>query len=165
MAMRRSHSTTSRFSYSYLVIPLIAALTASLGRWLTAGGMEWYRTLRLPEYTPSGAVIGSVWTVIYILTALSAVLVWNGAPRTPRFTAVFAMFGLNAVLNAAWSLLFFRLHWIGTAGVEAVILGLTVVVLMGMIRPVSRVVALLLAPYALWTVFATWLTFEIYRLN
>lgn len=154
-----------RFKANYLVIPLIAFSAASFGGWLTDGGMEWYRTIRLPSFTPPGRVIGTVWTVIYTLSAASALIVWNRAPRTGRFRAIVGLFTLNVVLNVLWSFLFFRLHWMGVSTGEAALLGLTVVGLIVLIWPISRLASLLLVPYAAWVAFATFLTFSIWRLN
>ncbi|MBU0626307.1 tryptophan-rich sensory protein [Patescibacteria group bacterium] len=36
--------------------------------------MERYATLNLPARTPSGGVIGIIWTIIFVLFAISAII-------------------------------------------------------------------------------------------
>lgn len=67
-----------KFQPYVVVIPLIAILTALLGSMFTLRGVSgWYTTLNLPSFTPPGDVIGIVWTILYILAALSAIVVWR----------------------------------------------------------------------------------------
>ncbi len=149
----------------YVFIPLIVILVMIIGSWLTSGGMDWYKTINLPNFTPPGWVIGAVWTLIFILTAISAIIFWQKAPRDRRFWWVSGFFILNGLLNILWSYLFFNRHWLDAAAWEAGILDLSVVILIILIWPVSRTGAVLLLPYTLWTTFATYLTYIIWSLN
>lgn len=155
-----------KLKLNYVVIPLITIITAVVGSSFTSSGMGWYRTINLPTWTPEGGVIGMVWTVIFILSTISALLVWNKIPhKNKRFSLIVAVFILNSVLNVFWSDLFFNLHLIGLAVLEAAALGLSVIALIILIYPFSRLAAWLLVPYALWVTFATYLTYSIYLLN
>jgi len=100
---------------NYIIIPVITILTAAIGSWLTSGGMNWYKTVNFPSWTPPGSVIGLVWTVIFILSAISALMVWNQAAHDNRLWWIAAIFIANAVLNILWSYLFFNRHLIGPA--------------------------------------------------
>ena len=150
---------------NYIVIPLIAAGVSAVGGSFTSSGMDWYRAINLPPWTPPGSIIGVIWTVIYILTAASAIIVWNTWPRPAAFRAIIALFAVNAFLNATWSFVFFARGMISAAFVHALALEATVIALLLLIRPISKTAALLLAPYAAWTAFASFLTLTIARLN
>jgi translocator protein len=150
---------------NYLIIPLIAVFTAVIGGLFTSSGMDWYRALNLPAWTPPGAAIGAVWTIIYTLTVISALIVWNSFQRNTRFSAIIALFLLNAVLNAGWSWVFFARHQTGLAIFEAAALELTVLGLIFLIAPASVAAAALLFPYAAWTLFAAFLTYKVHSLN
>jgi benzodiazapine receptor len=150
---------------NYILIPLVVFLTAFIGGRITSGGMAWYRTIKLPSWTPPGGVIGAVWTVLFILSAASALIVWNTAPHDGRFWAVVTLFLVNACANVFWSYLFFGVHHIYAAIWEAVFLCLTVLGLIWLIWPVSLVAALLLVPYAAWVAFASYLTYSVWLLN
>lgn len=151
---------------NYVLIPAVTILVAAVGGWLTeAGPGSWYRTIKLPSWTPSGSVIGLVWSVIFLLTAIAALIIWNAAGSKPRLDLIVGLFLANAGLNVLWSLLFFRLHLLTAAGWEAALLDLTVLGLIVLCWPIARSAAWLLMPYAGWVAFATYLTFLIGRLN
>jgi tryptophan-rich sensory protein len=150
---------------NYFIIPLITIVTAWLGSYLTSGGMTWYKTINLSVWIPSGAFIGAVWTVLFILATISALIVWNSEISDERLALIVIVFILNALLNVGWSLLFFNLHFIGWAVLEAGILGLSVLALIILIWPISALASVLLIPYAIWVAFATYLTYSVYLLN
>lgn len=151
---------------NYLFIPALAAFVAWVGGSITSGGMEeWYNTLTLPSITPPGAFIGAVWTILYILTAISAIIVYNQGFRDTAWLLTVGMFILNAFLNIFWSYLFFGQHLLGLAVLEAGLLGLSVLLIIIFSWPISRLAALLLVPYLAWVSFATYLAYLIYRLN
>lgn len=151
---------------NYLIIPLITILTASLGSWLTNKGLlTWYQTIKLPVWTPAGSVIGTIWTVIFILSTISALIVWNRHYLGKNFWLIIAFFLINTGLNVLWSFLFFEAHLIGPAIFEAGLLGLSVIILIILIWPLSIWTAILLLPYAFWVSFATYLTYSVWLLN
>ncbi|OHA80894.1 MAG: hypothetical protein A2675_02270 [Candidatus Yonathbacteria bacterium RIFCSPHIGHO2_01_FULL_51_10] len=150
---------------NYIIIPLITIIVATVGSLLTSGGMDWYQTIALPSWTPSGAIIGAVWTVLFVLATISALIVWNKVERTWIFKHIIRFFIMNAVVNVLWSAAFFGVHLLGLAVITAAILALTVIMLVLLIWKSSRTAALLLVPYAVWVVFATYLSYAIWDLN
>lgn len=150
---------------NYLIIPLITIFVSVFGSWLTSGGMDWYKTINVPSWTPLGSFIGAMWTTIYILTAISALMVWNSFPRDSRFSTIIWLFLANAFLNVLWSFVFFNQHLIGWATLEAGLLALSVFGLIFLIWPVSRIAASLLFLYAGWTSFATYVSYSVWLLN
>jgi len=149
----------------YVIIPLITLLTATLGGNVTTKGMEWYKTINLPPWTPPGSLIGIVWSIIFILATVSAIIFWNKSPRNSRFLIIILIFLINAVLNFGWSYLFFGLHKLNLAILESALLGASVFVLIFLIWPVSRLASILLLPYGFWVSFATYLTYAVSSLN
>lgn len=150
---------------NYFVIPSIVFLASFFGSRITASGMDWYRALNIPSWTPSGWMIGLVWTFIFTLGAISVILFWNMQFRPGYFYWVIGLFILNIILNVLWSYLFFGQHLIGLAAVEAVILGLSVLSLIVLIWPFGKLSASLLIPYCGWVFFASYLTYSIWLLN
>jgi len=152
-----------------IVIPIVVVLVAVAGSVVTSMGMGWYETLAIPNLAPAGGVIGAVWTGIYILGAISALLVWNAPAesrrRRRRIQLVMWTFIVNAVLNVLWSVVFFGLHLTDLAVWWAVLLGVSVVVLIVTTWRISKLASLLLIPYALWVGFATHLAYLIQILN
>jgi len=156
---------------NYIIIPLIAIIVSVWGNYLTDNGMDWYKEINKPSFTPPGSVIGAVWTVLYILSIISALLVWNSPIRKQSVlldlrVKIFAgVFILNAALNVLWSYFFFVRHEIYNAFVEAIILDLTVLILIGLSWRISKIASVLLIPYALWVAFTSFLTWSVWVLN
>jgi translocator protein len=157
---------------NYIIIPLITIDVAVVGSLYSSRGVQgWYQTINKPAFTPPGSVIGTIWTVIFILSTIAAIMVWNdpsrlAGPALPtRFLWIAAIFLLNAFLNVFWSYLFFEKHQMFAAIWEAIALDLTVIVLIALIWPISRLSSALLMPYALWGAFASYLTYTVWGMN
>lgn len=150
---------------NYFIIPLITIITSLSGSWFTNKGMDWYNKLKLPDFTPPGSVIGIVWTIIFILTTISALIVWNKFDYDNKFWLIIGLFILNAILNALWSFIFFYSGQIGPAIIEMLVLEATVIGLIVLIWPLSKLAAGLLIPYSAWVLFATYLAYSIWNLN
>ena len=141
-----------------------AFLVAGIGGALTDTG-PWFRALNKPAWQPPDSVFGPVWTTLYALIAASAALAWYDARNAKQRIVVVALFVLNAVLNAGWSLLFFHMQRPLWALAEIAVLWLATAALIAVLWPFSRRAAVLLLPYLLWISFAAALNFEIVRLN
>jgi len=151
---------------SYILIPLITILVAYAGGRLTMRSVAtWYRTIHKPTWTPPGSVIGAVWTVLYILAAISALMVWNLPGGTSVPVAIITLFVLNVVVNILWSYVFFYLHRPGSAIWVCLFLDLTIVLLIQFVAPLSTLAAWLLVPYAAWVTFASYLNYRVWAMN
>ncbi len=150
---------------NYFIIPLITIIVSLTGSYITSAGMEWYATIKLPSFTPPGSVIGTVWTILFILATIAALLFWNRGQRGLKFNLTVIFFLLNGLLNILWSYLFFGQHLIGLAIWEAGLLGLSVLILIILLWPKLKLAAWLLVPYLLWVGFATYLTYNVWLLN
>ena len=93
----------------WLVVSFAAAAAGS--RFLPGA---WYATLTKPAWNPPAAVFAPVWTVLYASMGVAAWLVWRRAGFVGARAAL-AAFGVQLVLNALWSYLFFGLHRPGVA--------------------------------------------------
>ncbi|MEO8065298.1 MAG: TspO/MBR family protein [Candidatus Doudnabacteria bacterium] len=154
---------------NYFFIPLIALLVAMTGDYFTSAGLKkWYKSLKLPSFSPAGQVIGTVWAVIYILATISVLIVWNTNAvlhEETVFNFIIVMFTLNALMNVFWSFIFFFLHMVGYAVLEAGALALSVLALILLIFPISVLAAIVLVPYFVWTCFVAYLNYSIWQLN
>jgi len=125
----------------------------------------WYYALKRPTWQPPDWLFGPVWTTIFILSTLAAVLSWRVASNSAERRRIVVLFAINIVLNLLWSALFFRLHHPDFAFVDALFLWLSVLALAVGLGSLSRLAGLLLVPYLVWVTFAATLTFNIWRLN
>ena len=151
---------------NYFIIPLVTILVALFGNYFTAQGVNgWYDGLTKPEWTPSGAFIGAMWTFLYVLVTAIVLRFWNKFKGTNNFRLIIGLFIANAVLNATWSTVFFGFNLIGFGLAHIILLNLTIVSLIVLIWPKSKMLSIGLLPYTGWVTVATALNYFIWTLN
>jgi benzodiazapine receptor len=136
----------------------VAALIGGLG---VAGTASEYQSLRQPSWAPPSWLFGPVWTLLYVLIAVAGWLVWRRTGWTPALTA----YGIQLVLNAIWTPIFFGFGQYGLALADIIVLWLMIGVTVFLFRPVSRLAAALMLPYWAWVTFATALNAWIWNAN
>ncbi len=149
-------------------IPFVALcfLAAAVGSATTeTGASSWYRELEKPSFQPPGWVFGPVWTLLYTLMGIAAWRVWRLGTSRPGVKRALSLFGLQLVLNAIWSPIFFGAHWLGIALIVLVALWLALTATIVAFRPLDRPATLMLVPYLAWVSFATVLNAAILNLN
>lgn len=115
---------------------------------------SWYQALDTPTWAPPGWIFGPVWISLYTLMGVAAWLVWRSPAGPARRVALIA-FGIQLVLNAAWTPVFFGLRSVG-GGLAVILLLLgAIVATIVWFRRCSSIAAWLLAPYLAWVSFAT----------
>lgn len=141
---------------------LICFAAAAVGSLFPPG--DWYADLTRPSFAPPNWVFGPVWTVLYVAMAIAAWLVWREAGLRKGRVA-FTLFGIQLLLNAAWSILFFGLHSLGAALIDLSLLWLAIAATIFAFSRHSKTSALLLVPYLGWVTFAGWLNYGFWTLN
>ena len=136
--------------------------TASSGAFFRPGA--WYESLRKPSWRPPNRLFPPVWTVLYILIAVSGWLVWRERGGQD-VTSAMTVYGVQLVLNFLWSAFFFGMRRMDWALVDIALLWLSILVLVALFWPVSPLAALLLLPYLAWVSFAAYLNLTMLRLN
>jgi tryptophan-rich sensory protein len=125
---------------------------------------SFYGQLTQPTWAPPPWVFGPVWSVLYVMIAIAAWLVWRcGGFRSQRI-ALSVYFG-QLVLNALWSWLFFAWHLGAAAFVDIVLLWVLIVATLIAFWRVRPLAGTLFIPYLLWVSFAAVLNYSIWRLN
>lgn len=156
----------SKRSVLTVIVALAVCFAASaIGGALTRPNLAWYATLQKPAFTPPDAAFPIVWTILYVLMAVSAWLVWRSPGDEGDRKTALVWFGIQLVVGILWSVAFFWLH--SPAYGLAVILALlaAIVITIVLFDRLSRPAALLLIPYILWVCFAAGLNFSIWFLN
>ncbi|WP_395055322.1 TspO/MBR family protein [Polaromonas sp.] len=125
----------------------------------------WYAQLAKPFFAPPAAVFGPVWTVLYIIIAISFgfVLLQYLKRRLPF--GVLLPFILNLVFNAIYTPIQFGLKNNLLASLDIVLVLVTLVWALAAIWRRARWVALVNLPYLAWVGFATVLQLSITWLN
>ena len=152
----------------HAVVILVAiasvAVVAVIGGLLTDVG-DWYANLRKPAWCPPNWLFGPGWTVIFVCIATSGVIAWEHAQDDATRRALVTLFAVNAVLNIAWSPLFFKLRRPDWAIIELIPFWLSIFVLVIFIAAISPLAALVMLPYLAWVTFAGLLNWRVVQLN
>ena len=126
---------------------------------------DWYLTLTKPSLNPPNWIFAPVWTTLYILMGLAAGLVWSKGFHHIWVKNALYHFGFQLLFNALWSIVFFGLKSPFWALMVIITLLILIALTIRWFKVVSKVAALLLVPYLLWVLFATYLNFQIWQLN
>lgn len=146
---------------------VLIALGALVLVWLAGSGFmpgAWYDGLAKPPFNPPSAVFGPAWGVMYLLNAIALALVLQVPKSSARSAALWA-FGVQLVLNAAWTPVFFGAQSIVGALLVIVALLAAIVLTIVRVHRIHRYAGYLLWPYLAWVAFATVLNGSIAVLN
>ncbi len=154
-----------RFRLNYILIPLLVVISVSAASYFAQAGRVWYKTINLPIWTPSNSFMVIAWTVIFILSSVSVLIVWNKYSEQKHFKLIIGLFVLSALINVGWNILFFGYQQIGLAFFQAILLGLNIVILTVLIWRFCPLAATCLLPYSLWVIFSTILAFNVWLMN
>lgn len=126
--------------------------------------VSWYPTLHKSTLTPPDIVFPIVWVILYAMLAVSGYGLWRYRHQ-PKAKLAFVFYGLQIILNWAWTPLFFYLHWIGASlfCITAIIC-LTLITIL-LTRKTYKLSCVLLIPYFIWLLFAGYLNAVIWLLN
>ena len=126
--------------------------------------MEWYHSLNQPPFSPPDWLFAPVWSILYILMFVSLIMILKDGNIKEK-SAPLTLFGLQLVFNLLWTPTFFVNKNISGAFIVSVLLVILVYQTIRNFYPYSKTAAMLLIPYLLWTMFALYLNFGIWRLN
>ena len=138
----------------FLGLVFLASLTGALFR-----PGDWYKQLDKPVWTPPDWLFPVAWGLLYVLMAYAAWRVWD----IGGFGIAIVLWGVQLVLNAGWSAVFFGLKRPGLAFIELAGLWLALAGTIGAFAEIDTLSAWLLAPYIIWVSFAAVLNLEIVR--
>jgi benzodiazapine receptor len=136
----------------------------ALGGMASRNAAEFYGALNKPSWAPAAWLFGPVWSVLYLLMALAAWLVWKERGWSGARPAL-GLFIAQLLFNALWTWLFFVRHSGGLAFAEIIVLVVLIVATMLAFARVSRLASMLLVPYLAWVLFATALTISVWLRN
>jgi tryptophan-rich sensory protein len=164
---KKKVSKSNKLEILKLVITLgVCQLAGFIGSFFTRPAIStWYAGLQKPRFTPPDYVFGPVWISLYILMGIAAFWVWGRGFHHQVVKRALAIFGVQLVLNALWSFLFFGLRSPLAGLIGIFILGIAVILTIRSFLAVSRPAGLLLIPYFLWVSFASGLNLSIWWLN
>lgn len=126
---------------------------------------NWYSQLIRPTWAPPSWIFGPVWTVLYIMIAISFGKVFLMVAQKQLPFAVAIPFILNLIFNFAFTPLQFGLKNNLLAAIDILLVLLTLLWAIYAIFPHVKWIAYMQVPYLLWVSFATILQLSITYLN
>lgn len=132
-----------------IILCLLIGLSGAIAT--KSSDYAWYASLNKPSFNPPDWIFGPVWTVLYILLGIVFGQVWKIRREYPALLAVFIV---QLIFNALWSVIFFQYHEIAWALMDIIALWLSVSLLMMLLLKPAKTAGLLLIPYWCWVSFA-----------
>ena len=125
----------------------------------------WYSSLIKPSWAPPSWLFGPVWTVLYIIIAITYGTVFYRAFTGKLSWWIALPFALNLLANLAFSPLQFGLQNNILAAIDIILILATLIWMLIAIWPSARWIALANLPYLAWVCFATVLQLTVTVLN
>ncbi|KKU45636.1 MAG: Tryptophan-rich sensory protein [Microgenomates group bacterium GW2011_GWA2_46_7] len=145
---------------------VLAQVAGGIGSLFTFSAIPtWYASLTKPAFSPPNWVFGPVWTLLYILMAISAYLVWRRAQFGKKSLPFWHVYSTQLALNTLWSILFFGFKFTGLAFIEILALWYFIFRSIQTGQKIDKWSAYLLYPYLAWVSFASLLNLAIWLLN
>lgn len=145
-------------------IVLLIAIGGAIGSLTKPEINTWYSTLHRSTLTPPNYVFPFAWTILYGIIGVCGWLIWH-TMSFPKLSAIKTLYEIQLILNWSWTPLFFHYH---LAGLSIIVLGamdIMVCAIIWLAYSKMRAVSLLMIPYLLWILFATYLNFYIWQFN
>jgi tryptophan-rich sensory protein len=115
--------------------------------------LSWYNTLNKPFFNPPSWLFAPVWTVLYILMAISFYIVWRKGFKNKKSRQAITFFFIQLALNLVWSPVFFGYKNLLLAFVIIIVMIFYVVKTILAFSKIDKRASYLLYPYLVWISF------------
>lgn len=145
------------------------ALTLAVGglsALLTAKNMNLYEKIKMPPLSPPSWLFPVVWTILYVLMAVSFARVYIKRKNAPRMRRnAIGIYSLNLFFNFFWSIIFFNCEAYLFSFIWLLALLIIILIMFLNYYRTDAAAGFLLLPYIVWVTFAGYLNLAIYVLN
>lgn len=141
---------------------IVCLLPWFLGNLIFNTDTNFYKNINKPFFAPPGIIFPIVWTILYVLIAISIYLIISKKENTKDYNKYLL---INYVSNQIFTFLFFDLKSPFLALVDTVIVLLSSIYLYMESKMINKTSAKLLIPYIIWNMFATILITSIFFMN
>ncbi|NCT56761.1 MAG: tryptophan-rich sensory protein [Legionella sp.] len=164
MTQTKASNKTKKFMTVLTWIIVFECISYGLGQLSDSNITPWYAGINKSPLTPPGFVFGIVWPILYAMIAITGWSLWTHR-KHPKTKPALVFYSIQMLSNWAWSPLFFHFHLI-TASFVCIICT-TVFTLMTILatKNHNKLCSLMLTPYFLWLLFASYLNCVTWVLN
>lgn len=143
----------------------LTALAAAAGAAASVRAPSFYTALDRPSWAPPPELFSPVWTLLYLLMAAAAVIVWRARGWHGDGRSALLLYVVQLALNAAWTWIFFGMRNGALAFAEIIVLAIAIAMTMRAFWRIRPIAGMLLIPYLAWTTFAAALTWAVWQRN
>lgn len=122
----------------------------------------WYDSLNKSPLSPPNLLFPIAWGILYIMLAVSISIIINKSPLDKKAVIIFI---IQLILNSFWTYIFFGLKQPVFGLIEIIILDIMIIITMFTFKSISKAASILLIPYLIWCLFASYLTLHIVIFN
>ncbi len=145
-----------------LAIPLAVYFVTGI---ISSNSAEIFNAFEKPPLAPPSWLFPIAWAILYTLMGVASYLVYVSAAAPKAKKTALTFYGAQLAVNSVWSFLFFNMGLYFVALVWLILLWVLVAISMWKMYQLSRLAALLMAPYIAWLTFAGYLNTTIWLLN
>lgn len=150
--------------YNFLLSFVLILFTAGWCSYFNSFAMDgFYPQIQRSELTPPGYMFSIVWTILYTLMVISLDILLN--LRSEIKTMAVQLFLFNLFLHIVWSFAFFYCGYFLVGLIIIIIMDIAALALTEVAYQANKTAGLLLFPYLIWILFATYLNWAIFSLN
>ncbi|MDQ0362319.1 TspO/MBR family protein [Breznakia pachnodae] len=124
-----------------------------------------YATFTKPVLAPPDWLFGIAWAILYLFMGIAAYLVYRSNVPKVRKKIALVWYAIQLFINFIWSIIFFRADSMWIAFAVIIILDILVLITMIRFRQINKNAFLLMVPYFIWILFATYLNVAFAILN
>ena len=145
-----------------VAVPVIIGMVSSL----LTGDMEGkYEMMTKTPLSPPGSLFGIVWPILYVMMGISLFFILNSSKMAKDKKGYIIVFIIQLIVNFLWSPIFFAAGGLWLAVPVIFALDILIIILMVQAKKVNTVSVVLLIPYLIWILFATYLNISFALLN
>ena len=145
-------------------IPALILIGSIIGSLTKPEISTWYITLNRAPLTPPNYVFPVAWTILYGAIGTCGWVIWS-TKSFSNLKLIKSLYLIQLIINWSWTPLFFYYHLKGFSLLALVAMDFLVGMIIYLAYPKIRSVSLLMIPYLLWIVFASYLNFYIWQYN
>ena len=125
---------------------------------------NWYNNIKKSKLNPPSWVFGVVWPILYCTMIFSFIKVYFNK-KCENLCYPLIIFIFHTILNFIWTTLFFKFKNISLALIDLILLDISLIYIIFLFYQIDKTASLILIPYLIWILFATYLTFFIFFNN
>ena len=125
---------------------------------------NWYSNINKSKYTPPSWVFGVVWPILYLTMIISFMIIYSDK-NCVNFCYPIILFLIHTFFEFNLDNNFFKYKNFKLALIDLLLLDISLIYIIYLFYPINKLASIILVPYLLWILFASYLSFYIFYNN